>query len=86
MPWWETAIFFVSILLFFTLIHLIGKNKRPFKRALLSFFVGAGTLLAVNLTSVFTGVYLPVSLLTVIVSVAGGIPGVTLLLALNLFF
>ena len=48
--------------------------------------LGAGTLTAINLTAGFTGVYIPVSLLSVLVSVIGGIPGVTLLLALNLFF
>lgn len=48
--------------------------------------IGAGLLTAINLTSGFTGVSIPVSFLSVAVSVIGGLPGVTLLLLLNLFF
>ena len=33
-----------------------------------------------------TGVSIPVSLLSVLISAIGGVPGVTLILALNLFF
>lgn len=86
MPWWGIASVFGAVLIIFTVIHYIGKNKHPFKRALLSMSVGGATLLAVNLSSGLTGVFLPVSLLSIIVSVAGGVPGVTLLLSLNLFF
>ena len=45
---------------------------------------GIVAMLAVNLTSSFTGVVLPVSLLSVGVSAGLGVPGVTLLLFLNL--
>lgn len=48
--------------------------------------IGAASLIAVNLCSGFTGVYIPISLLSVLVSVIGGVPGVTLILILNLFF
>ena len=44
------------------------------------------TLIAVNLTGSFTGVYLPVSLMSVCCAAFGGVPGVTLMLGLNLFF
>lgn len=83
---WGLAIVFVSIFLIFAIIHYISKSKHPLKRSLLSMLVGAATLTAVNLTSGLTGVFLPISLLSIIVSVAGGVPGVTLLLSLNLFF
>ncbi len=56
------------------------------KSALLSMIIGFLTLLAVNLTSGFTNVSVPVSLLSFLVSVIGGVPGVTLMLVLNLFF
>lgn len=46
--------------------------------------LGAGTLAAIDLLSPFTGVYIPVSVLSVLTSVIGGVPGVTLLLFLNL--
>ena len=83
---WEICITFLSILTVFAIIHKISKNKRPIKRALLSMCCGVGTLLAVNLSGSFTGVYLPVSLMSILISVIGGIPGVTSMLALNLFF
>ncbi len=70
----------------FIIIQKLSKNKRPVRRAFLSLFSGALALVLVDAVSVFTGVYIPVSLLSITVSVIGGIPGVTALLALNLFF
>lgn len=70
----------------FAIIHKIGKNKKPVKRALFSLLTGFATLVVVNISSVFTGVSLPYSMLTIVVSLIGGIPGVTALLGLNLFF
>ncbi|MBQ9674154.1 MAG: pro-sigmaK processing inhibitor BofA family protein [Ruminococcus sp.] len=72
------------ILILLALLHKIGKNKRPFLRAFFSMCCGIVAMLAVNLTSSFTGVVLPVSLLSVGVSAGLGVPGVTLLLFLNL--
>lgn len=86
MPWWELLLILLGTLLVFSVIHFIAKSKRPFRRALLSMAVGLGMLFAVNLTSGFTGVSIPVSLLSVLLSAIGGVPGVTLILALNLFF
>ncbi|MDP4120176.1 MAG: pro-sigmaK processing inhibitor BofA family protein [Bacillota bacterium] len=70
----------------FTIIKAFSKSKKPAKSAILSMFCGFISLLLVNLTGIFTGVTLPISLLTVLTAVIGGIPGVTLLLGLNLFF
>lgn len=86
MPWWEIVLIAAGTLLCFTVIHFIAKNKHPFTRALVSVAVGLGTLLAVNLSTGLTGVSIPVSLLSVLISAIGGVPGVTLILALNLFF
>ena len=85
MPWWGIATVCLSAFLFFALLHFLTKNKRPFKRALLSMSAGLLALAAVDLLSGLTGVYIPVSLLSVLVSAIGGVPGVTLLLFLNLF-
>ena len=52
----------------FIIIHKISKNKRPVRRAFLSMLSGAAALALVDVSSVFTGVYLPLSLLTIIVS------------------
>ncbi len=86
MPSWGIAVILVSAWILFALLHYLSKNKRPFKRALLSMAIGLITLLAVNLLSGFTGVKIPVSLLSLLTSAVGGVPGVTLLLFLNLFF
>ncbi|MBR2108948.1 MAG: pro-sigmaK processing inhibitor BofA family protein [Ruminococcus sp.] len=68
----------------FIIIQKLSKNKRPVKRAFLSLLSGGLTLILVDALSVFTGVYIPISLLSITVSLVGGIPGVTTLLALNL--
>lgn len=86
MPWWGICIIIFSTFIIFAIIHFAGKNKRPLRRALISMLSGLFTLLAVNLSGIFTGVFLPVSLLSLLVSIIGGIPGVTLMLGLNLFF
>ena len=86
MPWWGIAIILSSAFILFALLHYLSKNKRPFKRALLSMSAGLLTLLAVNLTAGFTNVSIPVSLLSLLTSAVGGVPGVTLLLFFNLFF
>lgn len=86
MPLWGILLIGLSTLLIFTTVHYIAKSKHPFKRGVSSMLIGAGALTAVNLLSAMTGVYIPVSLLSIIVSVVGGVPGVTLIMALNLFF
>lgn len=86
MPLWGIGLMFSGAFLLFALAHYISKSKHPFKRSLLSMAVGILTLVAVNLSGSFTGVYLPISLVSVCVSAFGGVPGVTLMLGLNLFF
>lgn len=86
MPWWGIAGILFGCLIIFSALHYFSKKKHPVKRALLSMAIGAASLIAVNLCSGFTGVYIPISLLSVLVSVIGGVPGVTLILILNLFF
>ena len=85
MPWWGICLIIFVTFITFAIMHFLGKNKHPFKRSLLSMTLGAATLFAVNLTGAFTGVTLPISLLSLLVSIIGGIPGVTLMLGLNLF-
>lgn len=86
MPWWEIVLVLTGTLLAFAAVHALSKSKRPFKRALLSMCIGLATLLAVHFTASFTGVDLPLSLLSILTSVIGGVPGVTLMLVLRLFF
>lgn len=84
MPWWGIAVILASAFLLFALLHAVAKNKRPFSRALLSMSTGLLTLLGVNLLSGLTHVSLPVSLLSLLTAAVGGVPGVTLMLFLNM--
>ncbi len=86
MKWYYVILILFIAFIIFAIIHKIGKNKRPVRRAFLSFLSGLGALLAVDISSIFTGVYLPISLLSILISVIGGIPGVTSMLCMNLFF
>ena len=74
---------FGCIFLLFSFIHYAAKIKKPFKRAFLSMLFGLLALCAVNIASSLTGVYIPVTRLTLLTSVAGGIPGVALLALLT---
>ncbi|MDE7389900.1 MAG: pro-sigmaK processing inhibitor BofA family protein [Lachnospiraceae bacterium] len=70
----------------FSVLNVIGKAKNPLKKSIMTMLSGVGALAAVNLLSSFTAVCIPVSVVSIAVSVVGGIPGVTLILALNAFF
>lgn len=65
-------------------IQLIVRSPRPVQRAAGGVITGLAALAAVELTGFFTGVSLPLSPLTIGVSGAAGIPGVTMMLLLNL--
>ena len=72
------------IFIFLSIVtHLTGV-KSPCKKAILGMILGILALCAVNLTGKFTGVTLPVSLLSLGISATGGIPAVTMMLLINL--
>ncbi len=73
----------VSTFLVFSFIHYAAKKKKPFKRALISMLLGLAVLICVDLLSGLTGVYVPVTKLTLLVSAAGGVPGAALLVLLS---
>lgn len=62
--------------------HLAGAEN-PFRCAAGNLGLGAASLLAVNISGIFTGVSLHLSLLAIGVSLAGGPAGVAMLLAIN---
>ena len=66
------------------ILQVIVKAERPVRRAIGGILTGLCALAVVNLTGCFTGVTLPISLLTLGVSGVAGISGVTMLLLLNL--
>lgn len=69
--------------LLFSFIHYAAKSKKPFKRAFLSMVLGIAVLCAVNCLSNLIGVYIPVTKLTLLTSMIGGVPGVALLVLLT---
>ena len=75
----------VSVFLVFSFIHYAAKKKKPFKRAFLSMLIGILVLCVVNLLSGLTGVYVPVTKLTLLASMAGGVLGVAVLVLLSAF-
>lgn len=66
------------------IIQVIVKAEHPVRKAIGGILTGLCALVIVNLTGCFTGVTLPISPLTLGVSGAAGISGVTMLLLLNL--
>ena len=81
----EGIICIVGTFLIFSFIHYAAKKKKPFLRAFLSMVLGVGALTLVNLTSGLTGVYLPVTKLSLLTSVVGGAPGVAAMVLLTVF-
>ena len=86
MKFYYLPVALVITFIVFCIVQKLSKNKRPVKRAFLSVVSGFLTLIAVNIAGIFTGVYLPVSVLSLIISAALGIPGVTAMLCVNLLF
>lgn len=75
-----------AIIVIYAIGNAVGKAKHPFKKSISGVLMGFASLAAVNLLSPLTGVSVPISVLTVLTAAAGGVPGVTLILALNAFF
>ena len=84
MPNWLLWALMAGIFLALVLIQVLVKSKKPVRKAAGGVLMGLAALACVNLTGMFTGVTLPVSFLSLGVSAVGGIPGVTMLLLLNL--
>ena len=74
----------LGILVILYILEKIEKNKKPLFRAFITMIIGLSALALVNITTFLTGVKIPISLFTVGVSSGCGLPGVTLLLFLNL--
>lgn len=86
MPWILTVAILIASFFALVVLQMALHAQRPLQYALGGIGMGVCALAAVNLTSPLTGVSLPVSVLSMSVSAAGGIPGVTTMLLLNLFF
>ena len=79
---------FICLLVIYGFIYLILAvgTKKPFKTIVLYAFMGVATLTMINLTSKFSGVYIPVNAYTLGSSAALGLPGTIGLLILRIIF
>ena len=75
-----------SAVFLFTIIYFFFFFPRPFRRAVYTVLSGLLSLIAVNVTGIFTGVSLPVSTLSICISAVGGIPAVTAMVIIDTFF
>ncbi len=66
---------YLSLLITFAIL-----TKRPLKALLYNSILGLFFFIIVDLTSFFTGIWIPINDFTVIISALGGCPGVILLI------
>lgn len=82
------SIILIIIGIFIALISIqaIAHTEKPLRKVFCGIFKGVAALMAVNISGIFTGITLPVSLLSLAISILGGIPGVTALVILDMMF
>ncbi|MBQ8001052.1 MAG: pro-sigmaK processing inhibitor BofA family protein [Ruminococcus sp.] len=83
MKLWQYSLVIICTFLFYALIYKLCKKKKPFKRAFFTMLFGIVLLIAVDVASIYTGVYLPVSALSVTASACGGAPAVAAMLIIT---
>lgn len=83
MKLWQYSLIILSFYLFFAVILKSSKKKKPLRRAFLIMLSGNVFLLLVDLLSGYTGVYLPLSALSIAASACGGVPAVATMLVIN---
>lgn len=76
----------LGAIIFFAILYGIKKSNQPIKRAISTVATGVIALAGVNIAGIFTGVYIPVSTLSICASAVGGIPAVTAMLIIDTFF
>lgn len=86
MSGFSIVIIILGILVSLFCIQAIIRTDKPLKKAFHGIFKGLAALMAVNLTGIFTGVTIPISILSLCISILGGIPGVTTLVILDMIF
>ena len=80
----ETVAICVGCIYFFSLLIIALKTEKPGRTIWTGALAGVAALAAVDLTTVLTGVYIPLNIWTVGGSVASGIPGVVAFLVLKM--
>ena len=70
----------------FSIVNAVGGFNKPLRKSLYSILLGLGSLVFAHCLERFTGIYVPISMVSISVSSVLGIPGTTLMLVLNAFF
>ena len=81
---WELPAVILGLLILLVICRILAKEHKPVRNTFWGIFQGAAALAAVNIAAPLTAVALPVSVLSVGISCAFGIPGVILMLVLNI--
>ena len=79
------VIILLSVTAFIILIFCL-LSKKPIKTLLFNVFLGVCSLAIINLTSKFSGAYIPINQFTVVGSGVFGMPAICGFLILNLIF
>ena len=80
---WITIIICSVVIITLIIIHCIMGARNPVRGALISLIPGPVALGCVDILSTYTGVFVPLSPLSLSVSAVLGIPGVTCMLILR---
>lgn len=75
-----------SVVLCLFVLYKMLSSSRPLCNAVKSSLSGIIILFGVNLISDFTSVYLPMSIMNIGISSLAGVPGVCMLIILNMIF
>ena len=81
------VLFYVHIIVYCIIyIFLLFKTKKFFKNLLLNAIIGIGVLFLLMFLKNITGIYIPINKYTFTSAAVGGIPAISGILILNVFF
>jgi len=81
----KSIVIFSFALIILTMLIFAFKSKHPIRCFFMTALQGFGAICAVNLVGIVSGITLPLNLITLSTGGLAGIPGVILLLCLNIF-
>lgn len=77
-------IIILSIFLLLIIIEVFSNHRHPFWNALLGSFLGIAALICTNIAAAFTGVKICISVLSLAIASLAGIPGVAMMIIIDL--
>lgn len=79
-------VFSLGLILLFIFMKVVIRPKYPILRTIGNVLEGSVVLWLVNITGAFTGITIPISLLSLLIAALCGIPGITTMVLLNTIF